>query len=191
MPTKKAPAKKAAKKAAATKPSANGSRNGITRMDAQVDKIIKMRESGKVWKDIAESVGGTVGQVILAYEKATVKNSEKIKDITAKDVVRLRKEGVSWGRIAVRGGVTEVKVRSMFEESTGNPSLGERIGKGGRHPTGTPKSNVVGINTRKTAKAAGKVAAKKSAKKAVANAKKATRRPTKKPATTTATAAAE
>jgi hypothetical protein len=183
MPAKKAP-KKAAKKASATAkavPSTNGTRT--PRMDSQVEKIVKMRKDGKVWKDIADAVGGTVGQVILAYEKATVKPSEKIKDISGRDVVRLRKEGVSWGRIAVRGGITEVKVRSMFEETSGNSSLGERIGKGGRHPNGT---NVVSINARKNATEAGKVAAKKSAKKATANAKKAVRRPTKKPATVAA-----
>lgn len=166
------PAKKTAKKAQTTKAKTSPSRvAGASRMDAQVDKIIKMRDSGKPWKEISEAVGGTVGQVILAYEKATVKKSERIADISSKDVVRLRKEGVSWGRIAVRGGITEVRARSMFEESTGNPSLGNRIGKGGRHPAG---SNVISMTDRKTAKAAGKGAAKKAAKKTAGAVKKAT-----------------
>lgn len=179
MPTKKAPAKKAAKKASKGAPRGAA---GTNRLDAQADKIIKMRDSGKVWKDIAETVGATVGQVIFTYEKNTVKNSERIKDITAKDVVRLRKEGVSWGRISVRGGITETKARSMFEEATGDPSLGQRIGKGGRHPGG---SNVVSLRERQVAKAAGKGAAKKAAKKVSASAKKsapAKRRPAKKAA---------
>ena len=186
MPTKKAPAKKAAKKASKAPAATTRGKAGTNRLDSQADKITKLRDSGKVWKEIADAVGGTVGQVIFTYEKANVKPSERIKDITGKDVVRLRKEGVSWGRISVRGGITEVKARSLFEATTGDPSLGQRIGKGGRHPVG---SNVVSMTQRKAAKAAGKGAAKKAAKSAAKSAKKsapAKRRPVKKAAATAA-----
>lgn len=51
---------------------------------------------------------------------------------TAKNVVRLRAEGQSWGRIAVLTGLSEGKVRTTFKEATGAKSQGQRIGKGGR-----------------------------------------------------------
>lgn len=110
-------------------------------------KAVKLRDKDELaWHEVAGELETSVGKAMLAYEFGKVKPADRV---TAKNdaelgrkIVQLRdKEGLSWGRISARTGQGEQRCRSLYEEATGTSTLGNRIGKGGRHPgSGNGKS---------------------------------------------------
>lgn len=173
--TKKAPgkkaaaAKKAAKKVAATEESSGSSREEKQAANLELGKQIKeLRDEGKSWAEISEETGIGQGKAMLLHMYASVAPKDRIKGASdeelAEKIVEARNNGLSWGQIMARTGLGEAKCRKLFEEASGETALGNRIGKGGRYPTGvTPPE--------KPAKKAAKAtkASKKSAGKAESN----------------------
>lgn len=147
------------------------------------DEVVRLRDKeNKNWSEIAEELDIGQGKAMFLYMKV---NAEPLtfKDDAdlAKKVVALRtgKEPESWGLISARSGVSEGKLKKLFEEASGNPARGQRIGKGGRYPgeaNGAAKATAVKKTAAKTTKAAGKTAkvAKTAAKSTKATGKKAT-----------------
>jgi len=124
---------------------------------------------GRTTQPIAESLNITVGKAIFLYETATTSAADKITFTTEADlnkkIVAARKQGLSWGKIAARSGVPEGRVKSGWTKVTGQDTLGQSIGKGGRRPNGVPV---------KAAKAKAKAAPAKKAPTAKPAAAKAT-----------------
>ena len=122
------------------------SRDHTLNIDKELaDKVVKLRDDeGKKWSEINEILGTATGKCMLAYSWAKVPKGERIKAATAADVVRLRDDqSLSWGDISVRTGINENACRSMYTEATKKSTLGNRIGKGGRHPgqsSGEPRA---------------------------------------------------
>lgn len=104
------------------------------------EKIVQLRNDGAKWGEIAASLGLPGGKALLYYEIASVNPKQRIKNAAPADVVRLRDEqGLSWGRIVALTMIPESRLRSIYEEATGNSTKGNRIGKGGRYPNGTDR----------------------------------------------------
>lgn len=150
------------------------------------EKVQKLRDKGEKWAPIAEAMGVSGGKCMLAYMYVTTPEKDRIKFKTDEDlapkVVKARENELSWGRIAARSGLPESKIKKIWEQTTGKSSKGERIGKGGRHPsengqvkTAAPKAK--GVAAAKTAKAKASAA---TAKAEAAKAKAATKAPAKK-----------
>ncbi len=125
-------------------------------------EIKAMRDDQEMkWSEIAEAQEISTGKAILIYTFATVKPSEKIKDPTPAVIKKARNvEGLSWGVLMARTGMTEGALRSMFAEA-GEEPRGHRIGKGGRYP-GDDNPNGDGETKPKKKVAAKKAAAKKA-----------------------------
>lgn len=128
-------------------------------------KVVRLRDKqNKDWAEIGEELEVGVGKAMLAYEFATVEESEKFKaktdDALAKMIVKARDGGMSWGKIMARCDKSEGYCRKAYETVSGETTLGNRVGKGGRYPGG-------GSGDAKPKKKVGKPqpAAKKSTKK--------------------------
>jgi len=146
----------------------------------QGDKVVKMREAGKNWAEISETLSIRPGLAMYLFEKATVTSKNKIK---GKDEAELKKniaaardnQNLSWGTISARSGKSEGYCRSAYQEITGVESRGTRIGKGGRFPSengaAPAKKAAKTVKAPKASKAVKKAAkaapVKKAAKKAV------------------------
>lgn len=100
------------------------------------DEVVALRDNEEYkWDQIGETLEIPPGKAMLIYSWAKLPKRERIKNASAEDIVRLRDEQMlSWGEIVVRVGYPESSCRSMYEESTGKSTKGNRIGKGGRHP---------------------------------------------------------
>lgn len=166
--TKKAGAKKvpAAKKAAAKKAAATteemSTREAQRAANLEVgEQIVEMRDNQELsWADISSQLEIGQGKAMLLYMYASVADEDRItapnEDSLGKKIVKARNDGLSWGQIMARTGLGEGKCRSLFEAASGEESLGNRIGKGGRYPSGVSAPA-------KKAPAAKKGAAKKGA----------------------------
>jgi hypothetical protein len=152
--------------------------------------VYDMRESGASWSEIVEAVGWNYsdaeGRLQFLYFQEDAERDESLQ-ITfrnraelGKKVVRARdNQKLSWGKIAAYARdadgneVSESLVKAVYEETTGESVVGNRIGKGGR---------LVGDNgtaTRRPAKAAPKVKVNGRKAKAEAPATKPTSRRTR------------
>lgn len=130
------------------------------------EKIVALKEAGKTWGEISESVGLPQGKCMYLYEVETVSPKTRIAAKTEEElkakIAEGRNEGLSWGVLSARSGKSEGYCKKAYEEITGQEALGNRIGKGGRYPGGvTPE-----MSTNKKTAAKAKGVAKKAAKKA-------------------------
>lgn len=164
-PAKKVtPAKKAAAKKAAATTEEMSTREARRQENLEVGQnIVSLRDNDELsWAAISEQLGIGQGKAMLLYMYASVPEEDKItapnEESLGKKIVKARESGLSWGQIMARTGLGEGKCRSLFEAASGDTALGNRIGKGGRYPTGVEAPA-------KPAKAAGvkKGAAKKAA----------------------------
>lgn len=126
-------------------------------------EIVKRREAGEKWGEIAEAVELSTGKVMFMYEVSQVQPKDRIKykddDELASKIVEAREKGQSWGTIMARANIGEGKARKLYSDATGEDTKGLRVGKGGR-----PASNGSGP-AKKAAK--GSAAAKKATQAAV------------------------
>jgi biotin carboxyl carrier protein len=134
-------------------------------------QAVKLRDKdGLPWFEIAQRLDVPQGKALAAYEVASWPDNKVFKGTDAakaKEIVRLRdKEALSWARIAARVDVTEAKCRTIYEETSGEPHRGNRIGKGGRYP-----SDVERPAKTAPAKVTKAAASKKAPAKTAANAK--------------------
>lgn len=124
-------------------------------------RIAKMRENKTPWATIAEELGIGAGKAQLLYLQHQVAPSDRIEgrneaDLAKRIVSARDNQKLSWGAISARSGLTESRCRRIYEDTTGTPALGNRIGKGGRYaseadrPVKEPKA----AKTPKAAKAA-------------------------------------
>lgn len=140
-------------------------------------RAVKLRDKDELaWHEVAGELGTSVGKAMLAYEFGKVKPADRVTaasdEALGVKIVKLRdKDGLSWGRISARTGRGEQQCRSLYTEATGQSTLGNRIGKGGRHPGGGGKSpRKAGAAKKAPAKKVG--AAKKAPAKKATGAKK-------------------
>lgn len=105
-------------------------REAVLTADKDIKQVVRLRKNeGLKWEEIAARMNVSVGKCMFAFMVGT---AEPMKNATPAAVVKARAAGESWGLIAARAGLPEGKVRKMFQEATGKPSRGERIGRGGR-----------------------------------------------------------
>lgn len=158
--SKKAPAKKAtaAKKTSATTEETSAREARKAENMALAERIVELRENDNNWATISEETGVGQGKAMLLYMYATTDDADKInltgnEDKDGPKIVKARESGLSWGNIMARTGVGEGKLRALFEAASGESTMGNRIGKGGRYPTGSAPAKKVGKAVGKTAKA--------------------------------------
>lgn len=158
--SKKAPAKKAAapKKAAATTEETSAREARKAENMALAERIVELRENDNNWATISEETGVGQGKAMLLYMYATTEDSDKInltgnEDKDGPKIVKAREAGLSWGQIMARTGIGEGKLRALFEAASGESTLGNRVGKGGRYPTGSAPAKKAAKAVGKTAKA--------------------------------------
>lgn len=165
-------------KSKAAKPSVKAGKlpTGAAR-DAQAAKdkalakqVVEKRKAGVKYAEIASDLSITVGKAIFLFETATTPTADKITFTTEADlgkkIVAARKQGLSWGKIAARSGVPEGRVKTTWSKVTGQDTLGQSIGKGGRKPNGVPTTKAAKAVKAKAAPAAKTPAAKPAAAKA-------------------------
>jgi hypothetical protein len=142
-------------------------------------KVYELREEDEMsWGAIAEELGygdgNQTGLLQFRFEEEYVRRNPRLR-ITAKTDAELgakiRKardaDQLSWGKIMARTGLGLSRVRKLYE-ADGGTALGNRIGKGGRHPnTPAPKAT--------KARAAKPAAAAKPAKAATSTRARKTR----------------
>lgn len=110
----------------------------------KLDQALRLHQSGKKMQEILEAVEMNYSQVWLFITDAELPDSERIKekDRTPATVRSLRDDSEnSWGMIQVRFGYREFSegaIRKMYEEASGDRSIGLRIGRGGRFLNGDP-----------------------------------------------------
>ena len=163
------PAKKAAAKKAAATTDEMSTRELRRQENLEVgEQIVDLRDNqGLGWAEISEQLGIGQGKAMLLHMYASVAEEDRITanndEQLAKKIAKARESGLSWGQIMARTGLGEGKCRSLFESATGESSLGNRIGKGGRYPS----------DAERPAPAKKAATAKKGAGKKAAPAKKA------------------
>lgn len=141
-------------------------------------KVVRLRDKqNKDWAEISSELETGTGKVMLAYEFATVTPSEKFKskseDALGKEIVKARdKDGLSWGKIMARGDLSEGVARRLYEQTKGESTLGNRIGKGGRYPGSNDGSTKKSGGTKKAGGAKKTTAKKTPSKKATKTVKK-------------------
>lgn len=162
--TKKAPAKatgttRKTKAAPAPEPEAEPSgREQRAAKNGQLQvEVVKMREDGAKWGEIAEALDITPGKAMFLEMKAQVADNPKLaikwssdEDLAAKVTAARNEDMLSWGQISARTGVSEGKLKKLWE--TGGGEKGHRIGKGGRFPAGADRPAKA---TKQTTKKAG------------------------------------
>lgn len=116
-------------------------------------KVYELRDGEELsWSDIAAQLGfgdgNATGRLQFLFEEELVRRTPRLR-ITAKTEeelgTKIRKardnDQLSWGKIMARTGLGLQRVRNLYEEA-GGTALGNRIGKGGRHPgTGAPTAS--------------------------------------------------
>lgn len=136
-------------------------KNGAIQAD-----VVKMREDGKKWGEIAEALDITPGKAMFLEMKAQVADNPKLaikfsgdEDLTEKVLAARNDDMLSWGQISARTGVSEGKLKKLWE--AGGGSKGHRIGKGGRFPAGAERPEKATKQTTKKSTGGGKQSAKK------------------------------
>lgn len=94
----------------------------------------------RTWQVARRRVIETLQPQLLVNVSELTKGLEadKVDPTIAKVIVKLRDQGVSWGEINVRLGISEGRVRSLFAKHSGRKDRGLRIGRGGRFVTDNP-----------------------------------------------------
>jgi lambda repressor-like predicted transcriptional regulator len=142
MPRKRTTAaspKKAAatpKKAAATPKRAAAQKGKHDVTQAQVDRLQK---AGHTLESAAEELGVAPSSIVTAYYLAEINEDPSLEikggeRTVAKGVVSQRKQGVRWKRLSVRSGLSEARVKQIWEEETGIPSNETWTGRGAPPP---------------------------------------------------------
>ena len=112
-----------------------------------LDNVVDFRvEKELSWDEISDKMSKSVGNCMLLFEEATLRPKDKIKAKTDEElsekIAAARAEGLSWGKIMVRTGLGESRCRTLWEQASGESSMGNRVGKGGRYPAGkNPNAN--------------------------------------------------
>lgn len=95
-----------------------------TDTEALTKKVLALRAKDKKWSEIGEQLGITPGKAQFLVMCSEVKPKDRIKftsdEELAEKVVAARDEQLlSWGQIAARSGVSEGKIKRLYEEGGG------------------------------------------------------------------------
>lgn len=139
-----------------------GKASGRVRHDdeALTKKVLAGRAKDKKWSDIGEELGITPGKAQFLVMVSEVKPKDKIKftsdeELAEKVIAARDTDLLSWGLIAARSGVSEGKIKRLYEEGGG---------KGPQNVASARKDD--GDTTpRKSSKAKGKGKAAKAGRK--------------------------
>jgi hypothetical protein len=87
-----------------------------------VDQVARRRTDGESLAVIAKALNVSAGKAAMAQLVATtprvaVDDPAKL----AREVVKARREGASWGLLAARYGITEGTARAAYEAASGQP----------------------------------------------------------------------
>jgi hypothetical protein len=139
-PEEKTSSRESAQDAAAARRAAKEEANAILGA-----KVYELREDDEMsWGAIAEELGfgdgNQTGILQFRYEEELVRRNPRLK-ITAKNddelgrkILKARDDdSLSWAKIMARTGLGLARVRNLYDDA-GGTALGNRIGKGGRHP---------------------------------------------------------
>lgn len=145
--TKKTSTASRTKKAAPAptpEPEADGKAERAAKNGELTAKVVEMREGGSKWGEIAEALDITPGKAMFLEMKAQVADNPKLaikfsgdEDLTTKVIAARNDDMLSWGQISARTGVSEGKLKKLWE--AGGGAKGHRIGKGGRFPAGVER----------------------------------------------------
>lgn len=155
---------KAAKAEAPEVKAGRGRKRGEIDTDL-VERIVEMRdEDGKKFAQIAEELGIQTGKAQWFYEYGKLPKKERVSFDTEKElgqwVVDAREdEKLSWGRMSMRTGLAEGRLRNLYAQFAKNPDKGKRIGRGGRYAEGDERPEPKEKTSKKEAKASGKAKA--------------------------------
>jgi hypothetical protein len=91
---------------------------------ALTKKILALRSKDKKWADIGDQLGITPGKAQFLAMVSEVKPKDRIKftddeDLADKVVCARDDDLLSWGLIAARSGVSEGKIKRLYEEAGG------------------------------------------------------------------------
>lgn len=91
---------------------------------ALTTKVLALRAKDKKWSEIGEQLGITPGKAQFLVMCSEVKPKDKIKftsdeELGEKVVAARDEELLSWGLIAARSGVSEGKIKRLYEEAGG------------------------------------------------------------------------
>lgn len=92
--------------------------------EALTKKVIALRDKDKKWSEIGEQLGITPGKAQFLVMVSEVKPKDRIKfaddEELGEKIVEQRDEHlVSWGLIAARSGVSEGKIKRLYDECGG------------------------------------------------------------------------
>lgn len=126
--TKSAPKKTAA---APTKaPAATSDR--AANNDALITQIMDMRNEGRKFSEITETLGIAGSRVNFLYNTGLARE-KGTKNATPATIKKDRDEGkMSWVQIAVQYGLSKAQTQRLYREAGGDPNMSV-IGKGGRY----------------------------------------------------------
>lgn len=106
-------------------PKGKGKAKGRANKDeALTKKVLALRAKDKKWSDIADQLGITPGKAQFLVMVSEVRPKDRIKfsddEELADAVVTARDDDLlSWGLIAARSGVSEGKIKRLYEEAGG------------------------------------------------------------------------
>lgn len=91
-----------------------------------VKKVTKLRDDGQDFKAIGKKLKIPENYALFAYRYGQVKTSDRIKgDLTGKQVVALRADGLAWHTIGARAGLgSPAPVKALYEAETGEKATG-------------------------------------------------------------------
>lgn len=139
----KSVASNAKKAAASPKPASTPTQRKRAENSELLREVKEMKNEGKKQLEIAEELGISAGRASFLIQAAMVSPKDRYKGSTDKElkafVVDARKnKKLSWALIMIRANISENRARKLYREAGYNDS-GDRIGKGGRFPTGEAK----------------------------------------------------
>ena len=103
-------------------PEADGKAERAAKNGELTAKVVEMREGGSKWGEIAEALDITPGKAMFLEMKAQVADNPKLaikfsgdEDLTTKVIAARNDDMLSWGQISARTGVSEGKLKKLWE----------------------------------------------------------------------------
>lgn len=109
------------------------------KFDVAQRDVDRLQKKGLSLEKAADELGVAPSSIATAYYLAEVNNDPDLEikgtdRAKAKGIVAQRKKGVRWVRLAVRSGLSQAKVKAIWEEETGIPYNETWTGKGAPPP---------------------------------------------------------
>jgi len=134
-PAKRSSAKRdSAKRSSAKRPTPQKGKSDVNQRD-----VDRLQKQGLKLEEAADELGVAPSTIANAYYLAEVNNDpdlaiEGTERAIAKGIVAQRKQGVRWVRLAARSGLSQARVKAIWEEETGIPANETWTGRGAPPP---------------------------------------------------------